>query len=57
MLEMTPCDVVANLNARKALFKLNNIYTEFHDRSAKSNDKRVILNYEFYSITEFGDFE
>ena len=48
---------VANLNARKALFKLNDINTESFDRKVQSNDKRMNLNRNFNGTTEFGEFE
>ena len=53
----TPWRVVANLNARKALFKLNDINVKSFDRKVKSNDKRMNLNGNFHGMTEFGEFE
>ena len=46
---------VANLNARKALFNLNDINTDSFDRKVKSNDKRMNLNGNFYGPKEFGE--
>ena len=47
----------SNLNARKALFKLNDINTDSFDRKVKSNDKRMNLNGNFHGTTESGEFE
>ena len=49
--------MVANLNARKALFKLNDINTDSFDKKVKSNDKRMNLNGNFHGTTEFGEIE
>ena len=48
---------VANLNARKALLKLNDINTDYFERKVKLNDKRMNMNGNFHSTTEFGEFE
>ena len=49
--------MVANLNARKALFKLNDITTDSFERKVKFNDKRMNMNGNFHGTTEFGEFE
>ena len=48
---------LANLNAGKALFELNDINTESFDRKVKSNNKRMNFNGNFHGTTEFGEFE
>ena len=53
----TPSRAGANLNARNALFKLNDTNTESFDRKVKSNDKRINLNCNFHGTTESGEFE
>ena len=53
----THSGAVANLNARKALFKLNDTNTESFDRKVKSNDKRMNFNGNFHGTTEFGESE
>ena len=53
----TPWRAIANLNARKARFKLNEINTDSFDRKVKSSDKRMNLNRNFHGTTEFGEFE
>ena len=49
--------MIANLNARKARFKLNEINRDSFDRKVKSSDKTMNLNRNFHGTTEFGEFE
>ena len=45
------------LNASKAIFKLNDITTDSFERKVKLNDKRMNMNGNFHGTTEFGEFE
>ena len=49
--------MVSNLNAKSAVFKLNDTNTKSLYPNAKLNEKKVKLNGNFHSPTGFGDFE